>query len=115
LLFALLIFTLFIQLTISSSKEEIKLLITLGAAPKQLYQFLIRQFFPVNLLITFIVIIIIQILQFLLMQFLSTQNIYVSSFISPYTIIAAIFVLIVLWFVNNRTINRYINVENNLP
>src|SRR6185436_17653248 len=35
-LFALLIFTLFIQLTIASAKDEIMLLITLGAAPKQL-------------------------------------------------------------------------------
>ena len=45
LLFALLIFTLFIQLTIASCKEEIALLVTLGAAPKQLQQFLMKQFF----------------------------------------------------------------------
>jgi cell division protein FtsX len=39
LVFAMLIFTLFIQLTIASCKEEIVLLITLGASPKQLTAF----------------------------------------------------------------------------
>jgi len=48
LLFALLIFTLFIQLTIASCKDEIQLLITLGAAPKQLQNFLMKQFFSVK-------------------------------------------------------------------
>ena len=51
LLFALLIFTLFIQLTIASAKEEILLLVTLGAGPKQLQRFLMGQFFPSNILI----------------------------------------------------------------
>ena len=48
LAFALLIFTLFIQLTIASSKEDIALLITLGAAPKQLHKFLMKQFFSIK-------------------------------------------------------------------
>ena len=108
LVFALLIFTLFIQLTISSSKEEIKLLITLGAAPKQLYRFLIKQFFPVNALIIIGVLILIQVLQTVLQQLLTKQNIYISSFISPYTIVAAIIILLVLAFVNSRTIKMYI-------
>src|SRR3954469_9461717 len=78
-LFALLIFTLFIQLTIASSKEDIALLVTLGAAPRQLYRFLIKQFFPVNLLITAIVLVIIALLQFFTKQYLSGQHIYVPA------------------------------------
>jgi cell division protein FtsX len=39
LLFALLVFSLFIQLTISSAKQEIALLVTLGASPNQLADF----------------------------------------------------------------------------
>ncbi len=112
LLFALLIFTLFIQLTIASCKEEIGLLITLGAAPKQLYQFLIKQFFPVNILITAIVIILIALLQWLLQQLLTQQSIYVSPYISFYTIAAAALILLVLWFVNSSTINKYIRQNN---
>jgi len=59
LLFAILIFTLFIQLTIASCKEEIILLITLGASPKQLQRFLMRQFFPVNILVVGVSLVII--------------------------------------------------------
>ncbi|MGI8952836.1 MAG: FtsX-like permease family protein [Chitinophagaceae bacterium] len=109
LLFALLIFTLFIQLTIASCKEEIGLLITLGAAPKQLYQFLIKQFYPSNIFITIIVLTVIALLQWLLKQILSAQNIYVSAYISVYTIISAIIILIILWIVNSSTIKKYIN------
>ena len=112
LLFALLIFTLFIQLTIASCKEEINLLITLGAAPKQLYQFLFKQFFPVNIIITCIVLVVIALLQFVLQQLLAAQNIYVNNIISLYTIAAAIIVLIVLWLVNSITIKKYIAQNN---
>ena len=108
LLFALLIFTLFIQLTIASCKEEINLLITLGAAPKQLQRFLMKQFFPSNIFIIIIVLIILAALQFFLRQYLSSQSIYVSAYISFTTIIAALLVLIVLWFVNFMTIKKYI-------
>ncbi|HSU52417.1 MAG TPA: hypothetical protein VLJ41_17545 [Segetibacter sp.] len=40
LLFAILVFSLFIQLTIASTKNEINLLVTIGASPRQLQQFL---------------------------------------------------------------------------
>jgi cell division protein FtsX len=63
LLFALLVFTLFIQLTIASCKEEIVLLITLGASPKQLRRFLMKQFFPVHILIIIVSLLIISGLQ----------------------------------------------------
>ncbi len=108
LLFALLIFTLFIQLTIASSKEDIALLITLGAAPEQLYRFLIKQFFPVNIVITFVVLIIVAVLQLVIQQMLSAQSIYISSFVSLYTVAAAVLILMVLWLVNSRTIRKYI-------
>ena len=49
-LFALLIFTLFIQLTVASAKEEIILLVTIGAAPKQLQGFLIKRLIPSNII-----------------------------------------------------------------
>ena len=108
LLFALLIFTLFIQLTIASSKDDIALLITLGAAPKQLYHFLMKQFFPVNVMITFIVLIVIAVLQFLLQRILKEQNMFIASYPSPFTIAAAVLILVVLWLVNSLTIKKYI-------
>ncbi|MEP6513785.1 MAG: hypothetical protein ABJA79_07940 [Parafilimonas sp.] len=112
LLFALLIFSLFIQLTIASCKEEISLLIILGAAPKQLQQFLMKRFFPPNIIIIIIVIAIIAVLQFLSKRFLQAQNMYVNTFISLYTIAAALLMLIVLWLVNRNAIVKYIQQSN---
>jgi len=108
LLFALLIFTLFIQLTIASAREEIVLLITLGAAPRQLQRFLVKQFFPSNIVITAIVLGVIAALQVWLQQILQGQNIYLNPVISVYSIVTAILILLVLWIVNFTTIRKYI-------
>lgn len=108
LLFALLIFTLFIQLTVASCKEEINLLITLGTAPKQLQRFLMNQFFPPNILIVALTLIVLAVLQLLLKYFLEAQHIYISSFIAATTFVAAVFILAVLWLVNAMTIKKYI-------
>lgn len=110
LLFALLVFTLFIQLTIASCKEEIALLITLGASPKQLKQFLMRQFFPVNIVIIFIALLAIAVAQYWVHSVLQSQNIFIPAFPSVYTILTAILVIIVIWWVNRTTIKSYITV-----
>jgi cell division protein FtsX len=110
LLFALLIFTLFIQLTVASCKEEITLLITLGASPKQLQQFLMKQFFPSNIVIVVVVLAILALLQFLLRNFLQSQHIYLNPLISIATIVAAVLILLVLWFVNRVSIKKYIGL-----
>ena len=110
LLFALLVLSLFIQVTISSTKKEIGLLVTLGASPKQLQQFLLKQFLPVNLIITFIALLVIAILQWWVQQLLATQNMLVSPWISIYTLLAAVSIVIVLWWVNYRTIKKYISL-----
>lgn len=108
LLFALLVFSLFIQLTIASTRHEINLLITIGISPKQLQRFLMKQFLPANVIITFVCLAAVAALQFFLAAFLRNQNMYISSWISFYTIAAAILILLVLWLVNFRTIKKYI-------
>lgn len=110
LLFALLIFTLFIQLTIASCKEEIILLITLGASPRQLRRFLMRQFFPVNIVIILLAILVVTGLQFFVHSWLLSQAIFVNGLISYQTILAAVIVLIIIWYVNRFTIRNYISV-----
>lgn len=109
LLFALLVFTLFIQLTIASCKEEIQLLITLGASPNQLRKFLMKQFFPPNIIIVAFTLVTISIIQYLLCNYVKQQNIFLNNFISVYTVGASIAVLVVLWLVNLGTIKKYIN------
>ncbi|HEX8332615.1 MAG TPA: FtsX-like permease family protein [Segetibacter sp.] len=108
LLFAILVFTLFIQLTISSAKEEINLLITLGTSPKQLQHFLLKQFMPGNLVITVLSLVAVAVGQWFLSRFLKSQNMDVSPWLSYYTAIAAVLILIVLWIVNTTTISKYI-------
>jgi hypothetical protein len=108
LLFALLVFSLFIQLTIASTKSEINLLVTLGASPKQLQRFLLKQFLPMNVAITMGCLIVVGILQWLLQSYLHKQNMNVSPWLSIYTLIAAVVILLVLWVVNSNTIRKYI-------
>ena len=112
LLFALLIFTLFIQLTIASCKEEIELLITLGASPVQLQRFLMRQFFPSNLIIIIISLIAVAALQYMLYSWLQVQHMFVNHFISLYTLVTAFVILLVLWAVNFTTIRKYIRLRD---
>jgi hypothetical protein len=111
-LFALLIFTLFIQLTIASAKEEIILLITLGAAPKQLQRFLMKQFFPSNVITIVLTLGITAVLQYILQKFLAAQNIFISSSLSYYTVFAAVLVLLLLGLVNNKSIKKYIQYNS---
>lgn len=112
LLFALLIFTLFIQLTIASCREEIILLITLGASPKQLRRFLISQFFPVNIWIIGLSLILIAGLQYYLHILLLRQNIFVNIFPSFATLFTAMGVLLVIWWVNRSSIYKYISLSS---
>lgn len=112
LLFALLVLSLFIQLTISSTKKEIGLLIILGASPKQLQQFLLRQFLPGNLMITVLSLLAITALQWWVQKLLAIQNMLVSPWISIYTIMAALAIILVLWLVNIRTIKKYVQLNS---
>ncbi|TDH24072.1 hypothetical protein EXU57_16460 [Segetibacter sp. 3557_3] len=109
LLFALLVFSLFIQLTIASTKNEIRLLITLGTSPSQLQRFLMKQFVPGNVIIVVVSVLLIALLQLLLQMYLARQNMHISPVISFYTIGTALLVLAVLWLVNHRTVRKYIN------
>lgn len=106
--FALLIFTLFIQLTVTACKNEIALLITLGTAPRQLEKFLMKQFFPANIIIISICIIIITTLQFFTAKWLLKLNMFISGYTSFYTITVAFTLLIILWIVNKLTIRKYV-------
>lgn len=106
--FALLIFTLFIQLTVTACKSEIELLITLGTAPKQLEKFLMKQFFPVNILIIVLCLLVITALQFLTAKWLLKLSMFINNYISIYTIAIAVTLLIVLWIANKFTIRKYV-------
>lgn len=108
LVFSVLIFTLFIQLNIANSKEEIALLITLGASPFQLSKFLFRNFFPGNLISIVTGIIMVSLLQFTLQHLLQTQAIFIPANISLTTLLTGISLMALLWFITIKTIRKYI-------
>lgn len=108
LAFALLIFTLFIQLTIASCKDEIALLVLLGSSPNQLKRFLMRRFFPPNIWIALVGLILISVTQYWLCHFLAGKQIFLSPIISGYTLLAAIGILIVIAIVNTQSISKWL-------
>ena len=108
LAFALLIFTLFIQLTIASCKDEIALLVLMGSSPKQLKRFLMRRFYPPNIWIALIGLILISVTQFWLLQYLKEKQIFLSPYISAYTVMAAIGILLVIALVNHQSIKKWL-------
>lgn len=111
LLFAMLVFTLFIQLTIASCKEEITLLITLGASPGQLRRFLMKQFFPVNIFMITASLVLVAMLQYWAHTGLAKQNIFLPAMLSLCTFFAAIALLLLIWYVNRVTIHKYVDFQ----
>lgn len=108
LAFALLIFTLFIQLTIASCKDEIALLLLMGTSPKQLRRFLMRRFYPPNIWMALIGLILISATQYWLYFFLKDKQIFLSAWISGYTVVAAIIILAVIAYVNDQSIKKWL-------
>jgi hypothetical protein len=109
--FALLIFSLFIQLTIASCKEEIELLILIGNSPKNIGIFLMKRFFPPNMFIILIGLLVITVAQYFLADFLKAKQVILSPFLSWYTILAAILILMVIAVVNYVTIQKYLRIQ----
>ncbi|MEI8073769.1 MAG: hypothetical protein WCH78_03395 [Bacteroidota bacterium] len=109
--FALLIFSLFIQLTIASCKEEIALLILLGNSPKNLGKFLMRRFFSANIFIILAGLILIASAQYYLYSWLLDKQIILNPMISIYTIAAALLLLIVIAIMNYTSIQKYIRLQ----
>jgi cell division protein FtsX len=108
LLFGLLVFSLFIQLTISNSQQDIQLLTTLGAAPKQLERFLMKRFFPINVIIIVVSILLIAVGQFVLQNILAKQNAFISPYVSYLLPLAGLLLLAVVYFVLRKNMRTYI-------
>ena len=106
--FALLIFSLFIQLTIASCKDEIELLILLGNSPKNLGKFLMKRFLPANIWIIVMGLVLVAITQYFLYHWLLAKQILLSEYLSPYTVVSAISLLAVIAIVNYITIQKYL-------
>jgi hypothetical protein len=108
--FALLVFLMFIQLTVVNAKQEIQLLITLGTSPKQLENFLLKKLMPVYFYLVGFILIGLSIVQFIIANTQSLiKNKIILSPILPYQVfIAAALILVLLWITNYFTVKKYI-------
>lgn len=106
--FALLVFTLFIQLTVASSREDIRLLVTLGTSPSQLKRFLLSRFLPAILLIIFLSFCVVGMIQFFSAKKLSGQAIFINKLPATTTILAGLLIMLIVWMVTGFSINKCI-------
>jgi len=109
LLFALLVFSMFIQLVIASCKKEIQLLVTLGTAPRQLQRYLMRQFVPLYIAIGIVALLLVAALQWWASGQLAVHDMVISPWIATGTGIAAVIVIVLVYFVNRINVRKYIN------
>lgn len=110
LIFAVLIVTLFIQLTVTSCKPEIVLLITLGCSPKLLSNVLLKRFFMPGLYLVTLGTLLTATLQYLGFYFLQRQQVVLNPYLSPYTIVVACTLIMLI-----ATANKYSIVESMTP
>jgi hypothetical protein len=108
LLFALLVFSMFIQLVIASCKREIQLLVMLGTGPAQLRRYLMRQFVPLYLVTGIAALLLVALLQWQAARVLAGHKMYVSAWPAAGTLIAAVVVLLLVYAVNLRNVRKYI-------
>ncbi|MCF6401961.1 hypothetical protein L3C95_03695 [Chitinophaga filiformis] len=109
LVFALLVFSMFIQLVIASCKKEIQLLVTLGTAPRQLQRYLMRQFVPLYIAIGIAALLLVAALQWWASTKLAVHDMFISPWIAVGTACAALLVLVLVYIVNRVNVRKYIN------
>ncbi|SDF26342.1 FtsX-like permease family protein [Chitinophaga filiformis] len=109
LVFALLVFSMFIQLVIASCKKEIQLLVTLGTAPRQLQRYLMRQFVPLYIAIGIVALLLVAGLQWWASVQLAAHEVFISKWIAVSTGCAALLVVVLVYIVNRVNVRKYIN------
>jgi hypothetical protein len=107
-LFGLLVFSLFIQLTIASSRPDIALLKTLGLSARRLEKFLLGQFLPVHFVLLGAVLAALSLFQWMLFGLLQTKDMHVRPVLHWITWLSALVVLGLTVFTNRHTIRRYL-------
>ncbi|WP_161596841.1 FtsX-like permease family protein [Chitinophaga vietnamensis] len=111
LFFALLVFSMFIQLIIASCKKEIQLLVTLGTAPKQLQRYLLKQFVPLYFIIGVISLALVAALQYMAATALAKHDMVVSPWPAWLVFAGALAVLALVYLVNLYTVRKYVLQE----
>lgn len=109
LLFALLVFSMFVQLVTASCRKEIQLLVVLGTAPAQLRRYLMKELLPLYLVTGLLALVLVAILQWWAARALAAHQLHVSPWPAVTTLAAAVLVLLLVYLVNRRSIRKSIS------
>lgn len=106
-LLALILFAFYLQLTISNSRDNIHLLLLIGYSPGWLAKSFTFSYFPLYVTITFISLIIVSVIQFMLstMEFTHTT---LSPFLSAPAWITVGVLIILILYLNTRMVRKEI-------
>jgi hypothetical protein len=106
IIMALMLFSFYLQLMIAKSKDNLRLLLTLGYSPKWLAESVAKTWLPVYLFIIIAALAVTQILHFLFLQlaFVSKANL---SYMLHWSIwVTAIILLLLTVFINSRLVKK---------
>lgn len=109
LCFALLVFSMFIQLVIASCKREIQLLVILGTAPQQLQRYLLKQFVPLYIVVGLLSLLLVAALQYWTAAILATHQMLISPWPGVLVFTGMALVLALVYVVNWLTVKKYVN------
>ncbi|NLR59908.1 hypothetical protein HGH93_17495 [Chitinophaga polysaccharea] len=109
LCFALLVFSMFIQLVIASCKREIQLLVILGTAPQQLQRYLLKQFVPLYIVVGLLSLLLVAVLQYWTAAILATHQMLITPWPGVLVFAGMALVLALVYVVNWLTVKKYVN------
>ncbi len=103
---ALMLFSFYLQLMIAKSKDNLRLLLTLGYSPNWLAKSVAQTWLPVYLTIIFVAVVITQILHFGFLQLSFASKANLSYFLNWSVWLTAIILLALTWFINSRLVQK---------
>ncbi len=103
---ALMLFSFYLQLMIAKSKDNLRLLLTLGYSPKWLTQSVVKTWLPVYLFIIITALIITEILHFGFLQLSFVSNANLSYFLHWSVCLTAILLFVLTLFINSRLVKK---------
>jgi len=103
---ALMLFSFYLQLMIARSKENLRLLLTLGYSPKWLAQSVSKTWLPVYAVIIFLALIFTQVLHLLFRQFSFAASTNLPFLLHWSVFVVAILLLILTVFVNSSLVKK---------
>ena len=106
IILALMLFSFYLQLMIAKSKENLRLLLTLGYSPKWLAASVAKTWLPVYLLIIFVALAVAQILHFLFLQLSFVRKSNLPCMLHWSVWITAIILLLLTLFINSTLVKK---------